>query len=358
MGDSRDARRNRVIWVLNSACPSRCVYCDIESQHATRGMSEVEVAAACRDVLSAGFRQVIFVGGEPLLSPELPVALDVLAGKCEVALFTGGVPGFVGRAVELIGRGVDRLVFSIDSGRDAENDLVRGRKGITRDLLELIEAVRRDLPRVDISINTVVSRHNVGSLAALWDRVSDHHPSSWSLTLVGDNFTASQDAHLLSRAQVESFYLQTVPALARRLATHGAELVVLPVPFALLAEGAPPRTWNEAATRHRTAIDADFDLFARGDYNRTFVERRGCPLIGTDVTIGVGGDVHPCSQAPIIQREYVVGNVKHARIDDILASAALAKFRDGVPHAPCTRCWAPSNVERDRLLRVVREVAT
>jgi len=354
MGDSRE-RRARVIWVLNSACPSRCVYCDIESQHATRGLSKDGVASAARDVLTAGFREVIFVGGEPLIAPELPAALEVLAGRCDVALFTGGVPGFVDRAVELVAQGVNRLVFSIDSGLDAENDLVRGRKGITRDVVELIERVRRDLPRVDLSINTVVSRHNVESLATVWDRVRAYRPSSWSLTLVGDNFTASPRAHLPSRAQIERFYLETVPSLARMLDRDRVELVVLPIPFALLAASTPKHAWGSI---ERKSIEEDLDRFAVGDYNRTFVERCGCPLVGVDISIGVGGEVHPCSQAPILNPSHVIGNVKHARLDEILASDALETFRKGVPHAPCTRCWAPSNVERERLIRVVRENAS
>lgn len=348
-------RRNRVIWVLNSACPSRCVYCDIESQHRTPGLSAVEVAKAARDVISAGFREVIFVGGEPLLSPELPAALDVLAGRCEVALFTGGVPGFLDRALELVARGVSRLVFSIDSGRDAENDLVRGRKGITRDLVALVERVRADLPRVDVSFNTVVSRHNVESLDATWDRLRAFRPSSWSLTLVGDNFTGAPTSHLPSRPQIESYYLHTVPALARRLLSDRIEIVVLPVPLAFLESHAAPITWNSPAKHDRSRLDADFDRFAVGDFNRSFVERCGCPLVGIDVSIGVGGDVHPCSQAPILQDAYVVGNVKNASVEEIMASEAMAAFGRGVPHAPCTRCWAPSNVPRDRLLRVVRE---
>jgi MoaA/NifB/PqqE/SkfB family radical SAM enzyme len=354
--DSRGAHRNRVIWVLNSACPSRCVYCDIESQHATRGLSTDEVTAACRDIVAAGFREVIFVGGEPLLSPELPAALAALDGQCEVAIFTGGVPGFTARAIERMRRGVRRLVFSIDSGRDADNDLVRGRKGITHDLLEMVEAVRRDLPFIDISLNTVVSRHNVEILDTVWDRLRAHRPSSWALTLVGDNFTGSPGAHLPSRAQIEHLYLTTVPALARRLAADRAELVVLPVPFPLLSARTPPAAWGDRASAPdvRAAIDLELDRFAVGDYNRTFVENHGCPLVGVDVSIGVGGEVHPCSQAPILQREYVVGNVKNARLGDILAGEAVTAFSRAVPHAPCTRCWAPSNVDRDRLVQVLR----
>jgi radical SAM protein with 4Fe4S-binding SPASM domain len=351
MADSRDARvraaRNRVIWVLEAACPSKCAYCDIESQQGRGALTVDEVAAAARDVIDAGFREVIFVGGEPLLSPAMPAALDVLAGRCEVALFTGGIPGFAARAVELVGRGVDRLVFSIDSARDGDNDLVRGRKGITRALIELVESVRAERPRVDLSFNTVVSRHNVESLPALWDRLRAFRPSSWSLTLVGDNFTADATPHLPSRAQIDRLYGETIPALALATQRDRIELVVLPVPFAFLVDRVPHAAWNVAA------VTRDLDRFAAGDHNRSFVERCGCPLVGIDVSIGVQGEIYPCSQAPILQDRFVIGNVKSDRLDEVLHGRALEDFRSGVPHAPCVRCWAPSNVPRERLLEVV-----
>jgi MoaA/NifB/PqqE/SkfB family radical SAM enzyme len=347
------SRRNRVIWVLNAACPSRCVYCDIESQRATRVLSPEQVASACRQVIDAGFREVIFVGGEPFLSPELPIALDALAGRCSVAVFTGGIPGGADAIVELVRRGIGRLVFSIDSGRDASNDLIRGRKGITRALLATVEAVRASFPRLDMSINTVVSRHNAATLGDVWDRMEGFRFDSWALTLVGDNFTASPREHLLDRAQVEAFYLRDAPALARRLAPRRAELVVLPQPLCLLSRGIRPADWGAAADAYREELAREFELYAAGDYNRSFVTSHGCPLVGVDISIGVGGEVHPCSQAPALRPEYVVGDLKNASLEEIMAGEALAKFAAGVPHAPCTRCWAPSNVDRRELLRVV-----
>jgi radical SAM protein with 4Fe4S-binding SPASM domain len=350
--------RNRVIWVLNAACPSRCVYCDIESQRATRVLSAEQVERACREVLEAGFREVVFVGGEPFLSPELPVALRLLAGRCNVAVFTGGLPGFTDRVLALVAQGVERLVFSIDSGREASNDLIRGRKGITRDLLDLATALRERFPRLDLSLNTVVSRHNAHTLVDVWERMEPFRPDSWALTMVGDNFSGSPSEHMLDRAQVERHYLVEVPALARRLDARRAELVVLPVPFPFLRTRTPPRSWGDVAAQHRAELNREFDLFARGEYNRTFVERCGCPLVGVDVSIGVGGEVYPCSQAPALQPAYVVGNLKDASLSDVLAGEALKKFGADLPHAPCSRCWAPSNVERGRLAQIVRGAAS
>jgi radical SAM protein with 4Fe4S-binding SPASM domain len=67
----------------------------------------------------------------------------------------------------------------------------------------------------------------------------------------------------------------------------------------------------------------------------------------------VGGEVHPCSQAPIIRPEYVVGNLKTQSLAEILSGDALRAFGAGVPHASCTRCWAPSNVPRELLQQLI-----
>jgi MoaA/NifB/PqqE/SkfB family radical SAM enzyme len=347
------------MWMFTGACPSHCTYCDIDSQKGKKGLSLTEVERVAREILDAGFREVMFAGGEPMLSPHLPAALDVLRGKVPTAVFTGGLPGLVDRAVDVLREGgVNRLVYSIDSGKDAQNDLIRGRNGITRDLLQLAGAVRERLPRLDRSVNTVVSRFNVDALEGVWERMSPFGLASWSLTLAGDFFQGSPKHALLDEATLETFYLKTVPALAARLAREGAELVVLPVPFPFLASRLPPARWGDAPTNVRNELASEFALYARGEYNATFVRRCGCPLVGIDVVVGVEGDVHPCSQPPIIHPSYVVGNVKRESLAAILDGDALATFGAGVPHAPCTRCWAPSNVPREILVELVARSAS
>jgi radical SAM protein with 4Fe4S-binding SPASM domain len=344
------------MWMFTAACPSHCTYCDIDSQKGKRGLSSAEVERVAEEILACGFSEVMFVGGEPLLSPDLPLALRLLKGRVRTAVFTGGLPGLADRAVEVLRDGeVDRIVYSIDSGRAERNDLIRGRTGITHDLLELCAAVRDRLPRIGRSVNTVVSRFNVGSLPDVWERMAPFGLDSWSLTLAGDVFEGSPGHALLSEAALEKFYLRIVPALAARLARDRAELVVLPVPYPFLAAQVPPIRWAEAARSEgvREELLAELALYARGEYNATFVRRCGCPLVGIDVVIGVGGEIHPCSQGPIIHPRYVVGNVRTKPLAEILSGEELRAFGASVPNAPCTRCWAPSNVPRETLLRLV-----
>jgi radical SAM protein with 4Fe4S-binding SPASM domain len=293
------------------------------------------------------------------LSRDLAAALRVLKGRARTAVFTGGLPVSIDRSIETLrDGGVDRLVYSIDGATRADNDRLRGRIGVTDDLLAFAGAVRDRLPRVDRSVNTVVSRFNVDALDGIWETMSPFGLNSWSLTLAGDFFAASPRHAFLDVAALETFYFRTIPRLSARLAKDRAELVVLPVPFPFLEARLPPARWGEAPSDLRAAIDVELELYSRGEYNATFVRRCGCPLVGIDVVIGVGGEVHPCSQPPIIHPSYVVGNVKRQTLAEILDGDPLRAFGASVPNAPCTRCWAPSNVPREVLSRLVARAST
>ncbi len=342
------------MWMFTAACPSRCTYCDIESQRGKKTLTTEEVRRVAGEILAAGFSEVMFAGGEPLLSQDLPVALGVFRGKVPTAVFTGGLPGPVDRYVRVLRDGdVRRIVYSMDSGDPSRNDLLRVRNGVTQELLGIASAVRDELPKIDRSVNTVVTRFNVSFLPDVWERMGPYGLRSWSLTLAGDFFQGSPRHALLDVSMLESFYRETVPSLARRLARDQAELVVLPVPYPLLAAGIPPARWDALPLALSSALTTEFGLYSRGDYNHTFVRKCGCPLVGNDVVIGVGGEVHPCSQAPIIQPDYVIGNIKDHSLDEILDGELLRGFSAGVPHPPCSRCWAPSNVPREVLTRIV-----
>jgi radical SAM protein with 4Fe4S-binding SPASM domain len=343
---------NRVIWVLTSTCPSRCVYCDIESQTRLSDLESDEIARVASEIRSAGFRDVIFVGGEPLLSPALPRALEALGPDIDKAVFTGGIPGDAARWVRALA-GANRLVVSLDAANEDENDRVRGRPGITRALLNFLDVVQRELPELYLSSNTVVSKHNVERVAEVWDLLKPRKLTGFALTLAGENFEHSPLLHLASKTWLEKLYFELVPPLARRVRADGTDFVMLPIPLPLLEARIPPERWDERAVTSSDVVRAELERFSRGDHNRAFVERYGCPLVGRDITVGVAGDVHPCSQAPIIKREYVLGNVKERSLQSLLDGPELAEFAERMPHAPCHRCWAPSNVPREVLDVVV-----
>ncbi len=347
-----------MIWLITSACPNRCGYCVVGTHRA--GASESPFGAAdgpppdplrvAGEIVQAGFADVIFAGGEPLLEPRLAEVAGALQGGTRLAAFTGGAPGDPDRLVARLD-GISRIVLSLDAADPTLNDTLRGRVGATKDLLAVADAIRRHHPRMGISFNTVVSRSNVETLGEVWAGIRRFDPDSWSLTLVGDNGTFQPGDSLPDRAQVERFYRRIVPVLAARMGR--AELVVLPVPYPLLLRGLPPLHWAEPEPSLDAELAAEFDRIACGDHNRTFVTRHGCPLAGTDVTIGPSGLVWPCSQAPILQSQYAIGDLRQEGLGAILAGEPLRAFRERLPHPPCFRCWAPSNVPRKDLARIL-----
>ncbi len=337
------ARRHRAIWVINAACASRCSYCDIGSQRGIATLDADDVKRVARELLEAGFREVVFVGGEPLMSPELSAALEVLAGRCIVAVFTGGIPGDPRRYAELVRRGIDRVVLSIDSGDECENDRLRGRDGITRSLLAMADAMREAKKDLDLSVNSVVTRFNVRTVESVWDLMRRYDLTAWALTLAGENFDARPEDHFLSIPDLERYYFQLVPSLAERV-EPATDLVVLPIPLPFLEAAIRPSQWGARSVDHE-ALDREIELFSRGLYNQGFVERYGCPLARVDVSVGVSGEVYPCSQAPILKLQHRLGSVRDASVSSILDGEPMQRFRAGIPHAPCGRCWAPSNIE-------------
>jgi MoaA/NifB/PqqE/SkfB family radical SAM enzyme len=324
------------------------VYCDIASQERLSDLESEEIVRVAGEIRRAGFRDVIFVGGEPLLSPALPLALEALGPEIDKAVFTGGIPGDPARWVPALSR-ASRLVVSLDAADESTNDHVRGRSGITRALLNLLDRVQRDLPQLHVSSNTVVSKHNVERVTDVWELLCERRLTGFALTLAGENFEHRPLVHLASKTWLEKLYFQVVPELARRVRASGTDFVMLPVPLPLLEARIPPERWDERRVTSSDAVRDELARFARGEHNRAFVERHGCPLVGRDITIGVAGDVHPCSQAPIIKRDFVLGNVTQRSLTNILGGPELPAFAAGLPHAPCHHCWAPSNLPREVL---------
>lgn len=337
--------------MINAACPSRCVYCGIQSQRDEPELGVEDAVRVARSLVQAGFREVVFVGGEPLLYRHLPAVLDVLSGKVDVALFSGGLPEPTERWVGLLSAGVTRLVLSIDDADEDRNDLVRGRRGVSREVWALAEAARRVQPALDVSLSTVVTRHNAGSLVASWERFRSLSPTAWVAVLTGDNFVESPSAHFLSVQALERLYFVDAPALARRVSgeAKGTDFLLFPVPLPFLRAGASMADWPELVGSHASELGTELERFAGGDYNASFAERFGCPLVGVDISIGVGGEVYPCSQAPILSKQHALGSLRDADLEALLEPSRLAAFAKGVPHAPCRRCWAPSNVQPDVL---------
>lgn len=328
---------NRVIWLIEKGCPNRCIYCGNDGKK-RYGLDQQRIKDIANQILQLGFREVIFAGGEPLYSDRFLQALEYLRGKIRVAIFTGGALG--AKTKYLRSDGISRVVLSLDAGDERLNDRLRGAKGSTRAIIQAVLVLKE---RIDFSFNTVVSSLNVEHLPCLLPIISWAEPTSWSLTLVSNNFNLTPKDYFLDLPKLKLFYKKIVPQLALFADQENIGIAILPTPWVL--REIPPHRWSQVES---SELEKELGEYAQGSYNKIFYSKVGCLVVGNDITIGPEGEVYPCSQPSILAPEYSIGNIITTPLERIIMGVEMKTFIEKMPHPCCFTCCAPSNSEDPR----------
>ncbi|MBC7105273.1 MAG: putative heme d1 biosynthesis radical SAM protein NirJ2 [Firmicutes bacterium] len=293
-----------VSWNVTRRCNLGCGHCYRDAGPAAAGeLSTAEGLALVDEIARAGFRILIFSGGEPLLREDLP---DLIARARErglrPVLGTNGTLIDRAAARELLRAGAAAAGISLDSLRPEYHDRFRGRAGAWRDAVAGMEACRAaGLP---FQVHTTVTRHNRHEVEALTDLAVEmgaqaHHV--FFLVAVG-RAASLADADLDPEGYEE---------LLRRLLLKGRE-----VPIEVKPTCAP-----------------QFMRLARQMGVPTRYTR-GCLAGIAYCLVGPTGDVQPCAYLDL-----VVGNVREAPFGEIWRrSPVLAALRAGRYRGRCGRC--------------------
>ncbi len=120
-------------------------------------MDTAQMKAFYRQLVAAGFKIAIVLGGEPLLRRDFGELLQVLEGHLFVTVFTNGylLPE---RADEV--KSATNLFVSLDAP-DAQHDELRARPKSFERALQGLETVRRKYPKVKPAVNMTVTARNV-----------------------------------------------------------------------------------------------------------------------------------------------------------------------------------------------------
>ncbi|MFA5139141.1 MAG: radical SAM protein [Elusimicrobiota bacterium] len=149
------------------ACDARCAFC---YNAAKRGGPPVE---RIRRELFLGRKRygkdaVVFSGGEPTMSPELPglIRLAKSLGYRSIGLASNGIRLRSRAYLERLRRcGLDRIELALHSPRERTHDAMLGRPGAWRAARQALRNARE--LKVMCRIDCVVTRLNAGSLAGL-----------------------------------------------------------------------------------------------------------------------------------------------------------------------------------------------
>jgi len=178
-----------IFFIINSRCNLKCQMCDVGRRYTEsmfyknlvgkgaggRGDFPIERFEILMDEVRS-FRPFISITStEPLLYDPLPRAIAAAKSRnLAVNVTTNGLLLYR-RHSELLDAGLDRLTVSLDGPADI-HDRIRGVPGafrtIQEGLLSLIDQKRkRGVARPSITINTVITNLNAGSLGRLLESI-------------------------------------------------------------------------------------------------------------------------------------------------------------------------------------------
>jgi MoaA/NifB/PqqE/SkfB family radical SAM enzyme len=228
-----------VFFHILTACNLRCRHCYINpSQHGVASLNIDTITAWLR--VFAGKKNppnVIFLGGEPTLHPDLPLAVKQ-AGQLGYQSITIDTNGYLFHDIlnRLQPDEVDFFSFSLDGATHAVNDSLRGDGSFHACLKGIRQAVSRGF---STSLIYTVSSANLRELEKMPELLRDIGIRRFFIQVVGIRGTpaqavasASAGIHQVSPEE----WLDKVPAAAQKAAGMGIDVIY---PKVFLKPGEP-----------------------------------------------------------------------------------------------------------------------
>ena len=172
-------------------CNSRCITCYAWKNNSQNELTTEEMKDALHQLRDVGVKNLIFVGGEPLLRPDIGELIKEasLVGFENIIVVTNGLL-LERKAEELVHSGVTHVTVSID-GFKSTNDEIRGIPGSYETSIKGIKAVQKAIKRTgrDVAITiltTILLEKNFRDIPKLIE-VARHLGVYWSFNLLDPN---------------------------------------------------------------------------------------------------------------------------------------------------------------------------
>jgi MoaA/NifB/PqqE/SkfB family radical SAM enzyme len=319
--DERQAYRPLYVKIkLNYGCNLKCEMCKHWRETREPPLTISSFRAVLGELAELGCRKIHFTGGEPLLRPQVPdLTEQASALGLRVNMTTNGTLVSKELARRLVEAGLRAVNVSLDSPERRIHDAVRGERGAWKRTTRAVGYFRRYARKgkLEIRLNTVVSRSNYASLVALPDLAAELGADGLTLIPVDDHC----GEHLsLRKRDLARYNAEIAPRLAERalslgLLRHEAEAY----PFG--------RTQPELARARR------------GRYALGWYDAHPCFAPWTHSLIDFNGNVFVCCMT----RDQIppIGTLKTHSFREIWEGSGYAAIRR-MMHPPalpmCKRC--------------------
>ena len=176
-------------WFLTGRWPLACKYCYAEDLMRNESLEpdKEAIVRIAHEILARNPLAVVLTGGDPLFSPFLATALEVLSGRVGLILDTSGYT-FNERHLRLFRQHQVSVRISLDSDRPHINQyqrpLHRQYEALAKSGVSTLEAAISALSKcleagLSVTVQTVATRKNANDLPSLGDKLFRLGVSSW-----------------------------------------------------------------------------------------------------------------------------------------------------------------------------------
>lgn len=173
-----------VFYETTQACDLKCAHCRAEAQPNCHP-EELSTTDALRlvDALTMFPRppHVVLTGGDPIKRPDIfDLVIHGVRAGLRVSMTPSATPLLTRQAVRRLKEaGLHTLAVSLDGADAATHDGFRGVPGSYQRTLEVADWARGE--QLPLQINTTISRHNLGQVDAIADRLTGLGIVLWSV---------------------------------------------------------------------------------------------------------------------------------------------------------------------------------
>lgn len=184
------------VWEVTLRCDQPCQHCG--SRAGPRREQELgtdEALLVVSNLAELGCREIVLIGGEAYLRPDIEIIIEALAQKgIRVIMQSGGRGLRAPRLRRLVDAGLAQVGISVDGLEDVHDEL-RGNKGSYQAALEAISLAKQ--AGLAVSANSQINRLNYKNLPELAQVLQAQGAKAWQLTLTVPMGRAADRPHWL-----------------------------------------------------------------------------------------------------------------------------------------------------------------
>ena len=287
-----------IFWEVTNRCNLSCSHCYNSSflNDKQYTLSLENGVNKCEDIIAAGVKKVVFLGGEPLADKNIFVYIHMLtASNVNVSITTNGTLIDREKAKLLADLKVSLISVSLDGGNEMLNDRIRGKgtfKKIIRGLSFLTENRTNNLPR--IAISCTLAPENYGNYEDLFNIALQFN----IVDIFINKYSKVKNTNLTEDSAIS--FLREMDKLCAKARSMGNFFLYLPT---------MPKVADFLGERHSLKVIS---------------KERSCPAVDDALLLSDDGKIYPCSMARVEHDDY--GAEYDSNFETVSGSKEIQKF--------------------------------